>query len=133
MVWPQIYIIFELKMFVNVPRNLEPFLENVAELQLGISDFSILYIYPVFTKEKFRISWISRFHTHMYTVRRVHLALIRGLPRVKLAGSSGDSTRLDVSRDTNLNFCHLYFCNLLFCKVYLYVYGDLHVTRVVLL
>ena len=36
-----------MKMFVNVPRNLEPFLENVAELQFGISDYEVENIFDI--------------------------------------------------------------------------------------
>ena len=34
-------------MFVNVPRNLEPFLENVTELQFGISDYEVENIFDI--------------------------------------------------------------------------------------
>ena len=70
MVWHQVYIIFEMKMFVNVPQNPEPFLENVAVLQLGISDnevdniFDIIHISRIY---EINVSYIldkSVSHTH---------------------------------------------------------------------
>ena len=72
MVWPQVYIIFEMKMFVNVPRNPEPFLENVAELQLGISDnevdniFDIIHISRIYERNVSYILDKPVSHTHVY-------------------------------------------------------------------